>query len=109
VRLKGSITIPTTGVWTFTLGSDDGSSLTINNVLVLNQDQLQGFTSRSVAVTLAAGTYPIEVRFFENGGAAGLRLSWRSASMTASEYIPSSAFQNKKLRVVRWRERSRFE
>jgi hypothetical protein len=109
VRLRGSITIPTTGVWTFTLGSDDGSSLRINGVLVLNQDQLQGFTARSVAVTLAAGTYPIEVRFFENGGAAGLRLSWRSASMTASEYIPSSAFQNKKLRVVRWRERSRFE
>jgi hypothetical protein len=29
--------------------------------------------------------------------------------MAAAEYIPSSAFQNKKLRVVRWRERSRFE
>jgi hypothetical protein len=109
VRLTGSITIPTSGVWTFTLGSDDGSSLRINGVQVLIQDSPQSFTSRNVAVTLAAGTYPIEVRFYENGGLQGLRLSWRSASMTAAEYIPSSAFQNKKLRVVRWRERSRFE
>lgn len=110
VRLKGSIAIPATGLWTFSLGSDDGSSLSINNVLVLNQDYLQGFTTRSVTVTLASGTYPFEVRFFENGGQQGLILSWRGPSMTAAEVVPASVFQSSnKLKVTGWREVSQGE
>lgn len=109
VRLTGTITIPTTGSWTFTLGSDDGSSLSINNMALIVQSAPQSFTSRSATRTLNAGTYPFEVRWYENGGVQGLRLSWRGPGMTAAEYIPASAFRAPKLRVIRWREESRFD
>jgi hypothetical protein len=106
VRVTGSITIPTTGTWTFTLGSDDGSSLSINKVAVLTQNNLQSFTSRSVKLSLAAGTYPFEARFFENGGQQGFRLSWQGPGMAAAEYVPPSAFSKKGIRILRWSESS---
>lgn len=109
VRLTGSITIPASGSWTFTLGADDGCSLTINNVVLINHIAPQSFTSRNATTTLNAGTYPIEVRWFENGGQQGLRLSWRGPGMGVSDYVPASAFQGRRLRVIRWREESRFD
>lgn len=106
LRLSGNITIPTTGTWTFTLGSDDGSSLSINNVAVLTQNALQSFTSRSVKLSLTAGTYPFEARFFENTGQQGFRLSWQGPGMAAAEYVPASAFSKKGIRILRWSESS---
>lgn len=108
LRLTGNITIPTTGSWIFTLGSDDGSSLTINKVAVLTQDYLQSFTSRSVTVNLAAGTYPFEAKFFENTGTQGFRLSWKGPGMAAAEYVPASAFSKKGIRIIRWSEESAY-
>ena len=102
VKLTGTLRVPTTGSWTFSLGSDDGSSMVLNGVTVFAGTGLQSFATRAVTVTLTAGVYPIDVRFFENTGSQGLVLSWKGPGMAATEVIPASAFQNR-LRVARWR------
>ena len=92
MRLQGTITLPSGGNWIFTLGSDDGSRLTINGTVVVLHDGPHGFSNKTGTITLAAGTYPIEVVFFENGGNHGLQLLWRSPTDTASSIVPYTAF-----------------
>ena len=102
VRCTGTITIPSSGAWTLSLGADDGSSLVFNNATVLAADGQHSFTTRSVTVNVSAGRYPFEMKFFENTGSQGCVLSWKGPGMAAAEVIPSSAFRSQ-LRVTRWR------
>ena len=106
VRLTGSIVIPTTGNWNFSLGSDDGSSLTINGTLVINNDNAHSFTTKTGTITLSAGTYTIDVKFFEAGGSAGMKLQWQSPSSSSMDVVPASAFNPAaaKPRIISWRE-----
>ncbi|MDZ7904367.1 MAG: Hint domain-containing protein [Cypionkella sp.] len=82
-----SFTATTAGTYFFRTASDDGSTVQLrdaagnlltwsnqstgqNGLNYMNNDFLQGTTSRQGSVTLAAGqTYTIEVRFWENQGA----------------------------------------
>ena len=106
VRLTGSIVIPTPGNWNFSLGSDDGSSLTINGTLVINNDNAHSFTTKTGTITLSAGTYTIDVKFFEAGGSAGMKLQWQSPSSSSMDVVPASAFNPAaaKPRIISWRE-----
>ena len=64
--ITGALLIPSTASYTFSLESDDGSVLLIDNALVVDHggpspilDQVTGTT------TLSAGVHPFEVQFFE--------------------------------------------
>lgn len=92
IRFRGTITIPATGVWTFSTNSDDGSDLWINGVRVVNNDGLHGATTRSGNITLTAGDYAFEVRFFENGGSSNCTAFWSGPGVPSTTIIPSSAF-----------------
>ena len=92
VRFSGKITIPTTGSWTFTLGSDDGSDLTIDGTTLINNDGLHGFTNRTGTRSLTAGAHDFVVRFFENGGSNGCVLSWSGPGVASTTVIPPTAF-----------------
>jgi VCBS repeat-containing protein len=74
IRYTGSIHAAAGGSYTFYTTSDDGSALYIDGVLVVNNDFSQGATERSGAVTLAAGTHAIEIRYFEGGGGEALQV-----------------------------------
>lgn len=103
VKLTGMITIPTTGLWTFTLGSDDGAWLRINDQTVAIFESPRSFASTVGSVQLAAGRYPFEVRFYENGGQQGLQLWWRGPGVPVNDIVPASAFASApRVRVVRW-------
>lgn len=102
--LTGTITVPSSGNWTFTLGSDDGSRLKINNSVVILNDGAHSFTNRTGTVNLSAGNYPFEVVFFENGGSAGLQLLWQGPGMTSAAIVPWTAFVNggNTRRILNW-------
>lgn len=74
VIYRSNIAISSTGTYTFSSTSDDGSRIIIrdangNEVFNLNNDYHQGATTRSGTVTLQAGqTYTIEVYYWENQG-----------------------------------------
>ena len=76
---EGSIIVPTSGLWTFAVGSDDGFRLRINGHGV---EFVSEYTSgRSFGVTLAtfnfpvAGIYSLHLIFYENGGGASVEFS----------------------------------
>lgn len=107
LRATATINVPATGQWTFSLGSDDGSRLTIDGVVRINADKPQSFTTRSATVTLTQGTHTIEVRFYERTGNAGLILSWSGPGQPTLEVIPSTTYAPAaptRTRVTRWQE-----
>jgi hypothetical protein len=85
----GTVTIPSAGLWTFGVNSDDGFSLRIpgvtttsvfNSSTPYNTDTISWYGTRGPADTTgvfnfaAAGKYEIEVIFYERGGGAGLEV-----------------------------------
>jgi hypothetical protein len=71
--LTGYIAIAQAGTYTYYLGSDDGSELTIGGQSVIVDDGTHSFTTDSANVTYAAaGLYAISIEYFENGGVTGL-------------------------------------
>lgn len=94
VRARGSINIPQTGSWTFTLGSDAGSRLLIGGSQVIDHDGLHTFGTMAGTVDLEAGSHEFEALFFENTGNHGLTLAWQGPGAASSTIVPPSAFSS---------------
>lgn len=71
---SGWLKIPSTGEYTFTLGSDDGSRLWIGNALALDHDALQAYSEKSTKCRLVEGWYPVRIEYFDGGGARNFRM-----------------------------------
>jgi len=72
----GFVQLPTDGVYTLCLASDDGSKLYINEELMIDNDGLHGIEQKCEVVEAFSGVeYKMEVQFFELFGDAGLMLS----------------------------------
>ena len=69
------------GVYAFTLGSDDGSRLWIDDSLVVDNDGLHGMESRRGIVALMAGDHALHIEYFNKTGSEGLTLMWNRPGM----------------------------
>lgn len=76
LRFTGNIQIPKSGKYTFATTSDDGSRLYVGDTLVVNNDGLHGMVKKSGSIELPAGSHPLIVTYFDNGGGDGLAVSW---------------------------------
>ncbi len=85
---SGWVEVPTTGVWTFFVNSDDGSRLKIGSTTVVANDGLHGMVEASGTIALAAGRHALRIEFFEAGGGAGVIASWQGPSV-AKAVIPA--------------------
>lgn len=73
--ITSGLGVASTGTYTFTLNSDDGSQLYIDGSLVVDNGNAHGPNVVSNSVFLTAGTHSLEVQFFECcGGPAGVDL-----------------------------------
>ncbi len=73
IRFTGFINIPTTDTYTFTLASDDGSKLYINNSLVVDNDGLHATLGLSSGnVNLASGQHTVTIEYFYTSGGSPL-------------------------------------
>lgn len=71
--VSGYIYVPETGIYTFSLLSDDGSDLMIDNDMVVDMNREQSPTTSVGQKVLAAGYHPIRLRYFDhNGGTLNL-------------------------------------
>jgi hypothetical protein len=86
----GSVEIPTAGDYTFFTSSDDGSQLSIDGSLVVDNDGLHGIAEASGAVTLSAGPHAIRVTYFDQSGGQHLEVSWQGPGI-AKGPIPATA------------------
>ncbi|WAH37720.1 glycoside hydrolase family 3 C-terminal domain-containing protein [Alicyclobacillus dauci] len=73
----GTLAPPTTGSYTFSLSSDDGSRLYINGQLVVDNWNYQPVTTKTGSITLTAGQ-PVQVtiQYMQGGGQSSLQLGW---------------------------------
>ncbi|HVW29133.1 MAG TPA: PA14 domain-containing protein [Polyangiaceae bacterium] len=81
----GQVLADTTGTYTFSTTSDDGSMVTVNGTQVVYNWYDQGATTRSGTINLTAGTrYDIIVTYYEHTGGASMVLSWTPPSGTSA-------------------------
>jgi len=64
--------VVTNGNYQFSVASDDGAMLKVNGQMVLDLNAPGTYRTASGALTLPAGSFPIELDYFQQGGAAGL-------------------------------------
>jgi len=92
-RWRGIITIVTAGAYTFSLNSDDGSWLWVNEVMIVNYGGHHGMEWGPVlgTVTLSAGTHKVRVHFFEAGGGAGIVVMYTGPGLSGMTLLPASS------------------
>ena len=88
---EGYIAVPTTGLWTFSTESDDGSRILIDDRIVVVNDGLHGMVDRSGQIALEAGYHRYRLEFFENFGGAGQISRWQGPN-TPRQVMPAAAF-----------------
>lgn len=90
VRWTGQVQPKYTGAYTFYINSDNGRRVWVNGQLLVDQWVDNWGTDYSGTLTLTAGQkYDIRIDYFENYGAANIKLEWSSA-LQAREVIPTS-------------------
>lgn len=92
-RFTGYIQIPSTGTYTFYTRSDDGSKLYIDGTEVVDNDYLQGPTTRSGDIYLNQGVHSIVVTFFEKTGGEYLSIEWQGPGVSRQN-IPDNVLNN---------------
>jgi PA14 domain/IPT/TIG domain len=76
VEWRGYVQAREAGVYTFQLGSDDGSQLELDNVVVIDNEGLHGHREVDVRVELSPGLHVLRLTYFENYGGASCRLRY---------------------------------
>merc|ERR1712054_145106 len=87
------------GHYRFSLISDDGSKLFINNRYTINNDGLHGWRNREATRHLRAGWFMVKVTYFEHGGHAGIMLRYRGPD-TANRWRVLNARGNRPQRDI---------
>jgi hypothetical protein len=90
----GSIYLDEAGVYTFGVGSDDGSMLYIDGELIVDNDYAQEYTIRSAEVELSAGFHSIRIEYYQGPvGNSYLNLYYEPPSSSDGlELFPPSRF-----------------
>jgi chitodextrinase/predicted esterase len=90
----GYLIIPANGSYTFSISSDDGGVLYVNNVLAVSHDGTHSCSERTgSAMPLSAGTYPIRCLMFSNSGGECLTVRWQGPGISKTE-IPNTALKD---------------
>ena len=79
VRWTRNVNFPA-GRYRFTVTSDDGARLWVNNQMLIDQWHPQTVRSHSAEITLTGGPVPVRMEYFENTGYAEAHLSWTKLS-----------------------------
>jgi hypothetical protein len=91
---SGTIQIEKDGFYEFFLQSNDGSSLIIDNKLIIDNDGLHGADAEKKGhVNLTMGRHPIRINYFQAGGGMFLRLQYAGPNIGKQEVPATVLFQ----------------
>lgn len=86
--ISGYISVPTDGIYSFALLSDDGSQLTIDGDMVVDNDGEHDALELVGQRALKRGLHAISVRYFDhNGGTLHLRVTDKHGNEVKVEYL----------------------
>jgi hexosaminidase len=88
----GYINVPQTGVYTFFLNSDDGSSFWVDNEEVISNEGLHAPEEKAGQISLEKGFHFIKVKYFQGGGGSKLELSWQQEGGKKEVVAPDFLF-----------------
>ncbi|MEE9430737.1 MAG: alpha-L-fucosidase [Melioribacteraceae bacterium] len=89
VQFTGEIKISELGNYTFFLSSNDGSSLYIDDKIIIENDGQHGTIEKTGNVKLSTGKHKFKLQYFQAGGKTHLELQMSSSSNKKSQ-IPVS-------------------
>ncbi len=93
LHFQGFVRIPTDGIYTFFLSSNDGSYLYIDGKELIENDGNHGTVEEPGQIALKAGYHAIEVKYMQCGGAKSLNVGWEGPGFTRQEIPSSSLFR----------------
>jgi beta-glucosidase len=94
-KWTGSLIPPTTGNYTLSLGSDDGSRLYVGGVLKIDNWGDHGDQIVSTTMSLTAGqSYSIEIDFYQAGGGSNCNFRWLTPTDQAFSAATTLASQS---------------
>jgi hexosaminidase len=77
IRFSGLLDVPADDIYQFSLISDDGSSLSIADKIVVDNDGFHGADEKTGMIALARGLHPFVLRYMQATGGAALSLRVR--------------------------------
>lgn len=95
-EFEGFVYINVAGSYQFQSSSDDGSRITLNNTVIVNNDGTHGtVTVSSALISLGSGPHSINVKYFENSGGQNLTIRYKGPDTgNAWLAIPNSALRS---------------
>ena len=90
----GFIEVPASGLYRFFVDSDDGSTMSVQGKVVVDNDGPHSATEKSGAVALEQGLHPVEIRMFEAAGQDLLRVSWTAPGANRKSVVPAAAWKH---------------
>ncbi len=102
-RWTGILRIAEDGAYPFTLTSDDGSRLYIDDKLVLDKLNSPVHEPKTETMQLTKGDHPIRLEFQQEGGGAGIQLRWQPKGQDKPIAVPANIlFHAKSAEAVAW-------
>ena len=90
---EGYIEVPTDGLYTFYLLSDDGSKLYIDDTIVVGNDGIHAEKELDGQIALLAGYHSIKVEYFEVSGGQTLEVSWQGPGLSKQQIANSYLYR----------------
>ena len=87
---EGYLNIKNTDVYSFYLGSDDGSKLYIDGKLLIDNDEEHAMTYKQGDLALESGQHKIRIEYFENTGGQGLSVGFTLGDGTRRPFFPGN-------------------
>jgi alpha-L-fucosidase len=88
LRFKGYLMIPVDNVYTLALTSDDGSRLSVDGKVAIDNDGLHSSTEKIAQLALGAGPHAMQVEYFNKTGQSELALR---IALAGSTLAPANA------------------
>jgi cytochrome c len=93
---RGTLRIDKDSKYDFRLVSDDGSRLTIDDKIIIDNDGLHGDIAKDGEVNLSAGEHSIFVEYFQGLGGSVWSLQWRPHDSSAFTIVPTEVLSHSK-------------
>ncbi len=92
LTFAGLVAVPVTGVYSFSIASDDGSRLWVHDSLIVDNDGLHALAEKSGHIALRAGLHPFRLAFFQRSGGHEVRAFIQGPGMDRTRLGPGFLF-----------------